>query len=245
MKISFVIPAYNEEKMIAACLESIMKEAARYSYDTEIVVVNNNCTDRTKEVALSFAGVRVVDEPRKGIVFARQCGMNHSDGELIANVDSDVLVPEGWLKTVMEAFAHDAELVALSGPYIYHDLSLYHRALVRAFYYGGYIMYLLNNYVFNVSGMLQGGNFIVRRDAMQKIGGYDTRISFYGEDTDIAKRIRAVGKVRWTFALPMFTSGRRLHDEGIFKTGLTYAVNYIWPIIFSKPFTNSYRDIRE
>jgi glycosyltransferase involved in cell wall biosynthesis len=245
MKISFVIPAYNEEKVIADCLTSIQKEISRYAYDTEIVVVNNNCTDRTKEIVLSFTGVRVVDELRKGIVFARACGMDHSSGELIANVDADVLVPEGWLYTVMEAFTHDTELVALSGPYIYYDLSIYHRALVRLFYYCGYGVYLLNNYVFKVSGMLQGGNFIVRRDAMQNIGGYDTRISFYGEDTDIAKRIRKVGKVRWTFALPMFTSGRRLRDEGIFKTGLTYAVNYIWPILFSKPFTTTYRDIRE
>jgi glycosyltransferase involved in cell wall biosynthesis len=245
MKISFVIPAYNEEKVIAQCLASIQKEISRYTYDTEIVVVNNNCTDRTKEIAESFVGVRVVDEPQKGIVFARQCGMDHSMGELIANVDADVLVPEGWLQTVMEAFARDSKLVALSGPYIYYDLPVYHRALVRLFYYCGYVMYLLNNYVFNVSGMLQGGNFIVRRDAMEKIHGYDTRISFYGEDTDIAKRIRKVGKVRWVFTLPMYTSGRRLRDEGIFKTGMTYAINYIWPVLFSKPYTKTYRDIRE
>ncbi len=245
MKISFVIPAYNEEKVIAECLASIQKEIARYAYETEIVVVANNCTDRTKEIALSFAGVRVVDEERKGIVFARECGMNHSVGALIANVDADVLVPEGWLKTVMESFARDAQLVALSGPYIYYDISVFHRALVRLFYYGGYGIYLLNNYIFKVSGMLQGGNFIVRREAMEKIGGYDTSISFYGEDTDIAKRIRAVGKVRFTFVLPMYTSGRRLREEGICKTGLTYAINYIWPILFSKPFTKTYRDIRE
>jgi cellulose synthase/poly-beta-1,6-N-acetylglucosamine synthase-like glycosyltransferase len=93
--------------------------------------------------------------------------------------------------------------------------------------------------------MLQGGNFIVRRDAMEKIGGFDTRIAFYGEDTDIAKRIFAAGQVKWTFTLPMHTSGRRLRAEGIITMGLRYAINHLWQILFSKTFTTTYRDIRE
>jgi hypothetical protein len=80
---------------------------------------------------------------------------------------------------------------------------------------------------------------------MIKIGGYDTRIIFYGEDTDIAKRIRSVGKVKWTFKLPMYTSGRRLKEQGILFSGATYAINYLWPILFSKPFSHTYKDIRE
>jgi glycosyltransferase involved in cell wall biosynthesis len=245
MKISFIIPAYNEEKVIGKCIESVIKEISRYDYDAEVVVINNNCSDQTKEIAQSFQGVRVVDELNKGIVFARKCGMNHSDGELIANIDADVMVPEGWLKKVMKEFEKDKNLVALSGPYIYYDLSTYQSLLVRFFYYVGYGMYIVNSKVLRISGMLQGGNFIVRRDAMEKIGGYDTRISFYGEDTDIAKRIFKVGKVKWTFDLPMYTTGRRLKEEGLVTMGIKYAINHIWPIFFSKPFTEKYIDIRE
>ncbi|MBI3634077.1 MAG: hypothetical protein HY228_00480 [Candidatus Yonathbacteria bacterium] len=67
----------------------------------------------------------------------------------------------------------------------------------------------------------------------------------YGEDTDIAKRIFKVGKVKWTFNLPIYTTGRRLQEEGIITMGIKYVVNYIWPILFSKPFTREYKDIRE
>jgi glycosyltransferase involved in cell wall biosynthesis len=245
MKISFIIPAYNEEKVIAKCLQSVQEEIARHQFETEIIVVNNNCTDRTKEIALGFKNVRVVDEINKGLVFARKCGMDNSDGELIANIDADVVVPEGWLKKVMEGFEKDKNVVAMSGPYIYYDLSTFDRAMVRTFYYVGYVMYIFNSKVLRISGMLQGGNFIVRRDAMKKIGGYDTRITFYGEDTDVAKRIFKVGKVIWTFDLPMHTTGRRLKEEGIVTMGLKYAINHIWPIFFSKPFTKEYIDIRE
>lgn len=245
MKISFVIPAYNEEKVIADCIESVQQEIAQYNFETEIVVVNNNSSDKTKEIALRFKDVKVVDEPSKGLVFARKCGMDNSDGELIANIDADVVVPKGWLLAAMKEFENDTQLVALSGPYIYYDLNSFQRGLVRIFYYVGYGMYIFNSKVLRISGMLQGGNFIVRREAMKKIGGYDTKISFYGEDTDIAKRIFKVGKVKWTFKFPMYTSGRRLRQEGLVTMGIKYAVNHIWPIFFSRPFSDKYKDIRE
>lgn len=245
MKISFAIPAHNEEKIISKCLESIISEIKRNNIEAEIVVVNNDSQDKTREVAESFPGVVVVDELRKGIVWARKCGMENSTGELIANVDADVILPEGWLKKVESEFAKNKNLVALSGPYIYYDFNKFEKALVRFFYYLNYLIYLLTSRVLKISGALQGGNFIVRRSAMEKIGGYDTTIEFYGEDTDIAKRIFKVGEVKWTFDLPMYTTGRRLREEGIITMGLKYAINYLWPIIFGRPFTKKYKDHRK
>ena len=73
MRLSFVIPAYNEERYLGGCLESIL-EQTRDLPDTEIVVVNNASTDGTRDVALSYPRVRLVDEPRKGLTYARQAG---------------------------------------------------------------------------------------------------------------------------------------------------------------------------
>ena len=56
MKISFVIPAHNEEKLIGKCLESVKRELANGSYDSEVIVVNNASTDGTREAALKFKG---------------------------------------------------------------------------------------------------------------------------------------------------------------------------------------------
>ena len=243
--ISFIIPAYNEEANIGRCLDSVLKEIDANSYDAEIIVVNNASTDKTKEVSLSFPRVRVVDETRKGIVFARQAGFLASKGDLIANIDADNIMPSGWMKKVFDEFFNNPNLVALSGPCVFYDLPWWIKTQTKIFYSLGYLVYIFNELIFKNGAMLQGGNFIVRRTALEKIDGFDTSISFYGEDTDIARRIRQVGPVKFSFNLPVLSSGRRLAKEGVFTTGYRYALNFFWILIFKRPFTKEYKDVRE
>lgn len=242
--LAFVIPAYNEEALIGPCLESVIREVRRAGVEAEIIVVNNASTDRTKQIASAFPEVTVVDEFKKGLVHARRAGFEASTAELVANIDADTQLPQGWVTTVMTTFGKRADLVGLSGPYVYHDLSLWNRFLVRGFYYLSYAVYLLNRFVLRIGSMIQGGNFVIKRSAWIKAGGYDTSISFYGEDTDIAVRLSRVGKVKWTFGLPMYTSGRRLEEEGVFKTAGTYTLNYFWVTFRGKPVTKDYTDVR-
>ncbi|HVO28389.1 MAG TPA: glycosyltransferase family 2 protein [Candidatus Paceibacterota bacterium] len=245
MKLSFVIPAYNEENYIGDCLAAIIaQKRALPEYDIEIVVVNNASTDGTAAAVEKYPDVKLVNEPRKGIVFARRAGYLASTGDLIANVDADTRITPGWIGKVMTEFARDPRLVALSGPFIYYDAPRKIRISTRFFYYIGFGFYLINRFVFRIGSMLQGGNFVVRRHALEKIGGYDTTLSFYGEDTDIARRLNKVGHVKFTFKLPALSSGRRLAKEGGLTTGLRYAINYFWITFFKKPFTRDYIDIR-
>lgn len=246
MTLSFVIPAYNEQAYLGACIESILEQARdltelRY----EIIVVNNASTDLTREVALSFPGVRVVDEPRKGLTYARQAGFLASSGELIANVDADSRLTPNWIRTVLATFAARPRLASLSGPFIYYDMAPSQRRLVQVFYASAWITYFTNRYILRVGSMVQGGNFVVSRAALNKVGGFNLDISFYGEDTDIARRLHAVGDVHFTFDLKMYSSARRLKHEGIVTTGLRYAVNYFWTTFFKRPFTHQHIDIRE
>ena len=245
MKLAFVIPAYNEEALIGKCLESVIAEIARSGADADIVVVNNASSDRTGEIALSFPSVRVVDEPKKGLVNARDAGFAATEGyDLIANIDSDTIVPAGWLDTVFSEFNKDGKLVCLSGPYVYYDMSGFNRFLVNAFYGLTYLIYVLNRFVLRVGSVVQGGNFVFKRASWQQVGGYDRTIEFFGEDTDVAVRLSKVGGVKWTFALKMMTSGRRLEKEGVFRTAGTYTLNFFWVTFRGKPATKSYTDIR-
>src|ERR1700758_5239028 len=104
MLLSFVVPAYNEEAYLGACLESILDQTRGLEHLTEIIVVNNASTDRTREIALAYPGVIVVDEDRKGLPFARQAGFDASTGQLIANVDSDSRLTPGWVAKVIATF---------------------------------------------------------------------------------------------------------------------------------------------
>jgi glycosyltransferase involved in cell wall biosynthesis len=244
LRISFVIPAYNEAARIEGCLQAIQEELARTPCEAEIVVVNNASSDNTRELALAFSGVKVVDEPRKGLVQARQSGFEASAGDLVANIDADVLLPQGWLKRVLYEFDRAPGLVCLSGPFIYYDLSSYERALVKIFYFFAFLLYAVNRFVLGIGSMVQGGNFVLSRKALVAAGGYDTSISFYGEDTDVARRLNKVGAVKWTFTLPVYTSGRRIKGEGIVATSMRYTANYFWVTFFGKPFTRQYKDIR-
>ncbi len=243
MKVSFVIPAYNEERSIAACINTIQAEAARVSNDVEIVVVNNASTDNTRAVA-EAAGARVVDEPRKGLTRARQTGFEHSSGEIVANIDADVLIPAGWLDMVIARFVRDSQLVALSGPFVYHDLGLLTRMATRLFYWFGYCISVVSMGLAGRGAMLQGGNFVLRRSALEQAGGFNTDISFYGEDIDTAQRMYAQGRVEWNFGLWVNTSGRRLKEEGVLRTGMRYALNYFSVAFFGTPATKAHRDIR-
>ena len=243
-ELAFVIPAYNEEALVGQCLESVLREIKRSGVDAEVVVVNNASTDRTGEIARGYPDVRVVDEPKKGLVNARHAGFEATTAEIVANIDSDTMLTEGWIDTVLKNFAADPKLVGLSGPFIYYDLSGWNRFLVRSFYYLTYLIYLFNRYVLRVGSVIQGGNFVFTRAAWNKAGGYDRSIAFYGEDTDVAVRLSKVGGVKWTFALPMLTSGRRLEKEGVFRTAGTYTLNYFWVTFKGKPVTKEYTDIR-
>jgi glycosyltransferase involved in cell wall biosynthesis len=245
MRLSFVVPAYNEETYLPACLDSILAQTQGLGDAIEIIVVNNASTDRTREVALKYPGVRVVDEPHKGLTFARQAGFAVSKGELIANVDSDSRLTPGWLETVLKSFAADPKLVALSGPFVYYDLPPNQLVSVRIFYAVAFLVYITNRYILRAGSMVQGGNFVLRRDALEKVGGFNTSIAFYGEDTDIARRMNAVGKVKFTFDLKMYSSARRLKHEGMLKIAARYTMNYFWTTFRKKPFTEEYIDIRE
>ncbi len=246
MKISFVIPAYNEEILIAVCLSAIEKEIARNKgdWETEIIVVNNASTDRTKEIAASFSGVQVVDETRKGLVWARRAGDIAASGDLIANIDADTIMPVGWLRKVLDEFTKDPQLLALSGPHKYPEASILTRIISHIFYLFGYIFDQVNDFLFHKGSMLQGGNFVLRKNVMKEIGGFDTNIEFYGEDTNIGRRIRRIGKVKWTFALPIYASARRFEKEGILFTGAMYLVNYLGETFLGKPFHKKHKDIR-
>jgi glycosyltransferase involved in cell wall biosynthesis len=261
MRLSFVVPAYNEEAYLPACLESILSQIDPRTTNLpagtcEIIVVNNASTDRTREVALRYPGVTVVDEPRKGLTFARQAGFAASTGALIANVDADSRLTPGWVSKVLATFTEaDANtsarpeshrlLAAFSGPLVYYDLTPRQRVLVHVFYMTAWTTYAINRYILRVGSMVQGGNFVVNRAALESIGGFNTDISFYGEDTDIARRLNDVGEVRFTFDLKMSSSARRLKSEGMLTMAARYSINYLWTTFFKRPFTDTYIDIRE
>jgi glycosyltransferase involved in cell wall biosynthesis len=238
MTISVVIPAYNEEKDIGECIKSVLANAPENL--EEIIVVNNASTDKTQEAALAFPEVRVLSEPQKGLTKARQRALLEAKGELLAFIDADNLVPKNWFKIINKEFAANPKLVCLSGPYVYYNTPAWQKWCVKWLYWRllGRVVYFFTGY------MATGGNMILSKQALLKIGGFDTSIAFYGEDTDIARRLYHVGKTKFNFDLVMLTSGRRFAGEGTVATGARYLANYASIMFTKKPVMKKYKDIR-
>ena len=244
MKISFVIPAFNEEKYLGNCLDSIIAATKDKNIEMEIIVVNNASTDGTRAVAESKPGVRIVDEPQKGLSRARQSGFAVSTGELVANLDADTMLPAAWINFVIRDFDRNQKLVGLSGPHILYGVPRLVSYWATIFYYAGYLTYFMNRHILNITSVLQGGNFVVRRSALEKIGGFNPEFTFYGEDADLVKRLHKVGQVNFTLSLPILASGRRVMAEGKFTMAWRYFMNYAWTTFFGRPFNSTSRDIR-
>ncbi|MDE2212968.1 MAG: glycosyltransferase [Patescibacteria group bacterium] len=247
VKVSIVVPAYNEEEVLGPCLQTIrhsIAEASLEENDYEIIVVNNVSTDRTREIASATPGVRVVDEPRKGLTRAKEAGFRAARGELIAHPDADTLMPPHWLSFALSEFERSPHLVALSGPYIYYDATGLSRLVTRIWLTMGFLFHLVIRDILHKGAMVQGGNYIARRSALEAIQGYDTSIEFYGEDFDIATRLLRVGKVKWTWKFYMYSSSRRLAAEGSIITGLRYGANNIASVFLRRPLMQTYTDIR-
>ena len=114
MKISLIIPAYNEEKYIGECLKSI----EQYGKDFfEVIVVNNASTDNTAGVCCEFPFVRVVDQPIQGLLWARQKGYEESKGDYLAYIDSDCRLDQSWYKKMTDEFTKNGKIISISGPY--------------------------------------------------------------------------------------------------------------------------------
>jgi glycosyltransferase involved in cell wall biosynthesis len=240
--ISVIVCAHNEERMLPGCLYSVLGQTRP---PDEVLVINNASTDATAAVARQIPNVRVVDEPRKGLVVARERGRHEAQGELLVYIDADCRPPVWWLARIERHFARDAALIALSGPYRFYDWDWFGCLLVRAYDYTlAPIAQLLAKYIFRLGTLFYGGNFAVRREALDKIGGFDTSIEFHGEDTNVGRRLFAVGKVSFMYDCYLYTSARRYLALGKRKVFHLYIRNFTSELLHRRPKDTSHVDVR-
>lgn len=225
--ISVVIPAYNEEALIGSCLESFVHQ--RTHFDFEIILVDNNSTDRTQEIATSYMArvpLRIVFESRKGRGQARKTGFAAARGEIIASTDADARVPEHWIETIGSVFARNPRLAAASSSSTIHDCSRFTNTAYNALQ----PVVLRAGAVIVGYQWLNGFNFAVRRRAYEQSGGFRADLNGI-EDYDLARRIGKIGPTLFVQDMAVIFSGRRFRN-GLFVGVFDYCkslARYVMP----------------
>src|SRR6185503_11794093 len=130
LSIAAIVCAYNESRLLAGCLYSLR---AQTRPPDDIVVVNNASTDETAGVARAVPGVRMLDEPCKGLVVARETARLATRADIVAYMDADCRAPITWIERIEAQLAGRRAPIAITGPYRFYDWDWSGRALVRAY----------------------------------------------------------------------------------------------------------------
>ena len=236
-----IVCAYNEARALPACIHSLL---AQTRPPDELVVINNASSDDTGDVARAIPGVRVIDEPDRGLVIARETARRHATGDILAYVDADCRAPLQWLERVERRFRR-AAVIAVTGPYRFYDWDVSGRALLRV--YDVVVApptHAIVHHALGMGAVLYGGNFAVRREALAGIDGFDRTLEFHGEDTNLGRRLTPFGLVELGHDCWVWTSARRYRAMGKRRVFGLYVRNFWSEILRHKPADTKHLDVR-
>ncbi len=194
--ISFLLPAYNEEKTIKRCIESIDSAAENYLGTTEIIVVNDGSTDDTRKIAsdaildLKNSSGKVFNIPNSGKGFALRYGLERISGEVVFRIDTDSILDKKAIMPIMSHF-RDPLVGSVSGMILpMEEKSIWQKITFLDFVFM-YMFYKKEEELVD-SIMVQSGAFSVfRMSTLLKIGGWlDNR---FGEDGEITFKLARYG----------------------------------------------------
>lgn len=226
-----IVPAYNEENYLEACLESLTNQLISQN-EYEVIVVNNNSTDNTEKISHGFPQVRLINEKRQGVVFARIKGIEEAKGEIIAFIDADSTAPKMWLKNIKQAY-ESSNAVAVGGTIIYKPK----RFIIS-------LMEQIINIFHRIFKTSPGANFSFKKEAYQKSGGFSPKINM-NEDIYISAVLKKIGKIVVLRDNPVITSSRRLTSSNLFSFTYRSLVNIFSIFIFKKSVFFDFKAIRD
>jgi glycosyltransferase involved in cell wall biosynthesis len=209
LTLSLVIPVFNEERYLSACLDAI---AAQTMSPHQVIVVNNNSSDKSMEIARRYPFVTILTEKQQGIVYARNTGFNAVTADLIGRIDADTVLDKSWVETTLSLAESKAEIAAFTGPcYFYTPLG-------HTFWFGLHrVIYFWSSRLLFGHTILFGSNMFVRKSAWDDIKDKTCKNNRLHEDMDLAHHLAVAGyKLQFTSRLKATISVRR------FKHGWRY-----------------------
>ncbi len=215
MRVSVIVPTFNEEKIIEKCLLSLEKQTFT---DYELVIVDGHSKDRTVEIARKYVKEVIFDEG-KGAAAARNLAVEKVKSEIVAFVDGDTTVPENWLEVAVRAF--DKGAVGVGGPLRPEGGSLGDEIL----------FFLMADLVRRLSSKFgshhfSGNNCAYSREFYLKSGGFREDLDML-DDVEFSMRMSKYGKEIFEPKMVAVASIRRTKQKGHVTSIKSYIRGYI------------------
>lgn len=202
LTLSIIIPVYNEENYLSACLDSI---AMQTDLPLEVIVVDNNSTDSSVNIAKSYPFVKVLHEPKQHQAYAQYRGFSAAKGNIIGRIDADTILPRDWCKKLISGFTKSPDTLAITGSGKPYDFTVKKPA-----------KFILDKYyiiAYHLAGhtMMWGSNCAFRKEAWHKIQNDLKPSADIWEDYDLAFCIGKHGKIVLRDDIEVTTSFRAVH----------------------------------
>lgn len=225
MLISIIIPAFNEERFLANTLEQIklaFRENEDQGYAWEIIVCDNNSTDKTAEIA-SQLGARVLFEPVNQIARARNTGAGAARGEWLLFIDADSF-PSPELIADVFAVIDSGDYIGCGTTVLVEGGTLFNKLRMERL-----------NPLFRIFNWCGGAFLLCRTEAFHAVGGFSLDLYAF-EEIDFVIRLKRYGRTQGKQFIvlhghPVITSGRR-GDTGVLSLGRLFASNFAAVILF-------------
>lgn len=181
--ISVIIPVYNDRK-IKDCLAALCQSSF---LDKEILVIDNNSTDPEIKKIVDKFPVKYFLEPQHGSYHARQHGFMRASGEIIAFLDSDCVIHDNWFNEIQKQLSSNLDglfggIEGINGNKI--------AALEQRFYID-----IVNTFIHDEKlKRIDTRNFIIRRNALEQVGGFNVMLKF-GGDMELGARLHQAGYI--------------------------------------------------
>ncbi|MHB1687513.1 MAG: glycosyltransferase [Ignavibacteriaceae bacterium] len=242
MKFSIIIPTLNEEKLLPHLLEQLNREELRKSFDFEIVISDGGSKDKTIDIALKNSDVVVVHtkQEKQNIALGRNSGAKVASGEIFIFINADVLIPDikYFFQYLEKNFVESEYLAMTCKVKVFPEEEILSDKLFHAGYNGYF--HFLNSLGL---GMGRGECQVIRKNIFENVSGYNEALAA-GEDFDLFRRIRKLGKILFTTDVCVHESPRRFRKLGYSGVTFSWIKNGFSVLLKNKSISKEWEQVR-
>ncbi len=242
MRYSVIIPTLNEEKLLPGLLKSFVEGNLKNKFDFEVIISDGGSRDNTIDIACKYSDkVSVHDKKTKqNIAAGRNTGAMQASGEVYIFINGDNRIPDvaDFFNYLNSVFLNSSYLAMTCKVKVFPEEEI----LSDKIFHGVYNTYfrLLNNIGV---GMGRGECQVIRKEIFEQAGGYNESLAA-GEDFDLFRKIRRIGKILFTADICIYESPRRFRKLGYTGVSLSWLRNGISVFVKNKSISKEWEQVR-